>query len=261
MFVLTEKSIAKIVAELDDSEKVLEHVPLIHASYKIGEQGGWSMDELGLIGLTTHVLALIDRLERRSPIDQSIGAESAVEVEKGAMELAERMLAPIFRQHATSVDTSEVVLVALHLAAAKERLGGSLESAGNTGKEMQTVETRKIKVVIGHRLGKGQRIAKGVEEAGGVAIVIPGMAADMKLGDVMNQEKADLGLSFCGSGGAGAITAATKYGYKQKSHLRSIDAGITALRNGAQVLGFGFLDTEELGFRLVNEIRKMRKEE
>ena len=39
---------------------------------------------------------------------------------------------------------------------------------------------KEIIVVIGHRLGKGQNVAKGVEAAGGKAIVIPGMAADMK---------------------------------------------------------------------------------
>ena len=44
---------------------------------------------------------------------------------------------------------------------------------------------KEIVVVIAHRLGKGQNVAKGVEAAGGKAIVVPGMAADMKLGDVM----------------------------------------------------------------------------
>ncbi|HMS38193.1 MAG TPA: SFCGS family glycine-rich protein, partial [Arachnia sp.] len=56
-----------------------------------------------------------------------------------------------------------------------------------------------IKVVIGHRLGKGQRVADGVRQAGGEAILIPGLGADMKLGDVMNEQGADLGISFCGS--------------------------------------------------------------
>ena len=41
-------------------------------------------------------------------------------------------------------------------------------------------------VVIGHRMGKGQRIAKGIEEEGGEAVVIEGMLADMKLGDKMH---------------------------------------------------------------------------
>ena len=64
-----------------------------------------------------------------------------------------------------------------------------------------------ITVVIGDRLGKGQKVAAGVEKAGGRAVVVPGMAADMKLGDVMKAENATFGISFCGSGGAGAITA------------------------------------------------------
>ena len=117
-----------------------------------------------------------------------------------------------------------------------------------------------VKVVIGDRLGKGQAVARGVEAAGGVAILIPGMAADLRVGDVMHSEQADLGIAFCGSGGAGALMAANKYGYKVEHHLRSVEAGVTALRNGARVLGFGFLDTEELGRRLVEEYRRLKAE-
>lgn len=115
----------------------------------------------------------------------------------------------------------------------------------------------KVKIVIGDRLGKGHNIAKGVEAAGGIAIVIPGVGADMKVGDVVNREGADLGLSFCGSGGAGALTAKTKYGYTVEYGLRSVDAGITALRNGNKVIGFGFMDTEELGKRMTEECIKL----
>ncbi|EMT52881.1 SFCGS family glycine-rich protein [Brevibacillus borstelensis] len=116
----------------------------------------------------------------------------------------------------------------------------------------------KVKIVIGDRLGKGQNIAKGVEAAGGIPIVISGVGADMKVGDVMKQEEADLGLSFCGSGGAGALTAKTKYGYPVEYGLRSVDAGITALRSGKKVIGFGFMDTEELGRRMTEECIKLR---
>lgn len=108
-----------------------------------------------------------------------------------------------------------------------------------------------VVVVIGHRLGKGQKVAVGVEKAGGKAIVIPGMAADMKLGDAMKENNATIGISFCGSGGAGALMAANKYGYKAKHHLRSVEAGVTALKEGNTVLGFGFMDVEELGEKLV----------
>lgn len=118
---------------------------------------------------------------------------------------------------------------------------------------------RKIKVAIGHRLGKGQSVARGIEAAGGIAILIPGIAADMKLGDVMHEENADLGISFCGSGGAGALMASNKYGYPAEHHLRSVDGAVGAIHKGAKVLGLGFLDVEELGRRVVEEYIKYQK--
>lgn len=110
---------------------------------------------------------------------------------------------------------------------------------------------KKVVIVIGERMGKGHNVAKGIEAAGGEAYVIPGMAADMKLGDVMKEKSADLGISFCGSGGAGALMASNQYGYRGKHHLRSIDEGVTAVKEGYEVLGFGFMDVEELGKRIV----------
>ena len=38
--------------------------------------------------------------------------------------------------------------------------------------------SKKVVIVIGDRMGKGQKVAAGIEQAGGEAIVIPGMAAD-----------------------------------------------------------------------------------
>ncbi|GMQ61400.1 SFCGS family glycine-rich protein [Vallitalea maricola] len=116
-----------------------------------------------------------------------------------------------------------------------------------------------VTIVIGDRLGKGQNVAKGIEKAGGKAIVIEGMAADMRLGDEMEKANADLGISFCGSGGAGALMAANKYGYKVTHHLRSIEAGETAIQEGNKVLGFGFMDVEELGYRLTKAYIKMQE--
>ena len=116
--------------------------------------------------------------------------------------------------------------------------------------------SKEILVVIGHRLGKGQNVARGVEKAGGRAIVIPGMAADMKLGDVMHENNADIGISFCGSGGAGALTAKNKYGYPAVSELRSVAAAETAINNGMKVIGLGFMDSEELGEKVVLAYRK-----
>ena len=47
---------------------------------------------------------------------------------------------------------------------------------------------KEIVVVIAHRLGKGQNVAKGVEAAGGKAIVVPGMA-DRKRISISNEGK------------------------------------------------------------------------
>lgn len=116
-----------------------------------------------------------------------------------------------------------------------------------------------VKVVIGDRLGKGQAVAKGVEDAGGVAILIPGIGADMKLADVMRKEDADLGFSFCGSGGAGAITAQVKYDYSVAYGLNSIEAGIAALQEGKVVLGFVFMDEAELGRKMVKTFEALKK--
>lgn len=110
--------------------------------------------------------------------------------------------------------------------------------------------SKKVLIVIGDRLGKGQKVAAGIREAGGEAIVIPGMAADMKLGDVMHQNNADLGISFCGSGGAGALMASNKYGYKCRYGMCAVEEGVTAVKEGVKVLGFGFMDLEELGRRI-----------
>ncbi len=110
---------------------------------------------------------------------------------------------------------------------------------------------KKVMIVIGERMGKGNHVADGIRKAGGEAHVIPGMAADMKLGDVMHEMNADLGISFCGSGGAGALMASNKYGYKCRHSMRSVDEGVTAVRDGIKVLGFGFMDIEELGKRIV----------
>jgi uncharacterized protein (TIGR03577 family) len=118
---------------------------------------------------------------------------------------------------------------------------------------------KQVVVVIGDRLGKGKKVAAGVELSGGKAILISGMGADMKVGDVMKENDADFGISFCGSGGAGALMAANKYGFKAIHHLRSIESGITAIKEGYEVLGFGFMDKEELGKKLVEEYIKLHK--
>lgn len=115
-------------------------------------------------------------------------------------------------------------------------------------------------IIIGHRLGKGQNVARGIEKAGGEAFVIEGVTADMRVGDVMKEKHADLGICFCGSGGAGAITAKNKYGYKSTFDLRTVDAGMKAVKEGNEVLGFGFMDTEELGEKITLKYLELHRD-
>lgn len=110
-------------------------------------------------------------------------------------------------------------------------------------------------------MGKGQNIKKGIEAAGGTPILIEGMLADMKLGDTMNEHQADLGLSFCGSGGAGAISAATKYGYKYKQYQRTVKEGVNCVKDGFQAIGFPFMDSEELGYEITKAWKEMHANE
>lgn len=113
-----------------------------------------------------------------------------------------------------------------------------------------------LTIVVADRMGKGQNVARGIEKSGAKAILIPGIGADMKLGDTMHKENADFGISFCGSGGAGALIAKNKYGYPERHGMRSINEGVTAVNDGVKVFGFGFMDKEELGEALVKAINK-----
>lgn len=186
--------------------------------------------------LTSHVRAMAHRSVTGEPLPE-VEAELFDEISPDSMQLAREVVA----QFGNLPD---------------EEAGCSPFTSKSRKTTFKEQHMEQITVVIGDRLGKGQKVAAGVEKAGGRAVVVPGMAADMKLGDVMKAENATFGISFCGSGGAGAITAQTKYGYKAKYGMRSVDEGVTAINEGCNVLGFGFMDKEELGERLVQAWQK-----
>ncbi|MGT3086513.1 SFCGS family glycine-rich protein, partial [Salmonella enterica] len=116
-----------------------------------------------------------------------------------------------------------------------------------------------ITVVIGDRLGKGQKVAAGVEKAGGRAVVVPGVAADMKLGDVMTAENATFGISFCGSGGAGGVTPQTPNRLKAENGVRSGGESGTAPPQGCNLLGVGFFGKKKTGGRPVGGRGKKKR--
>lgn len=78
----------------------------------------------------------------------------------------------------------------------------------------------------------------------------------MKFGDIMKVENVIFGIFFCGSGGVGVIIVQIKYGYKVKYGMCFIDEGVIVINEGCNVLGFGFMDKEELGEWLVEVWKK-----
>ena len=50
------------------------------------------------------------------------------------------------------------------------------------------------------------------------------------------------------------MTAKAKYGHSIEFGMRTAEAGVTAVRQGKRVLGFGFIDTEELGFKIAQAL-------
>lgn len=125
----------------------------------------------------------------------------------------------------------------------------------------------KLTVVIGTRMGGGQKIKAGVEKAfkeknvEGNVIVIPGPAADMKLGVTMKENNADLGISQCGSGGAGAIAASTLLGWKQRNAIDTAEGAAQAVREGYRLIGMRFNDTEEVGYQIAKALIAEKEKE
>ncbi len=80
-----------------------------------------------------------------------------------------------------------------------------------------------ITVVIGDRLGKGQKARRRRWKSGRTCCGRPRVAADSAVFKGHNESgKRHLRHLLCGKGGAGAITAQTKYGYKAKYGMRAL---------------------------------------
>ena len=200
-----------------------------------------NFDDNMVMGFLNHTFALFQRLQTGERLPD-LGDDVLSQIDPEAVKLAKDALKIIEDVKGTVLDEAEIALVAIHIQNALQQANKESEEKTSMGKPI---------VVIGDRMGKGQHVADGVVKAGGEAYTIPGMAADMKLGDVMKEKNADLGISFCGSGGAGALNAQNKYGYKCRYGMRSIEEGEKAVADEIVALGFGFMDKEELGERIV----------
>jgi len=203
----------------------------------------------------THLVSIVGRLVgKEEPFegDEEMFSEIGEDSVKIAEGIADTICSNI---NIDEIPKGEIMLIATHIEFAKymEKNDDSME---NKERKME-----KVKIVIGHRFGKGKNVAEGVRQAGGEPILIEGMAADMKVGQYMKENEAHLGISFCGGGGGGALAAQNKYGYKAKYDLRTVPAGIGAVMAGYEALGFGIMDTEELGREItLAYIKKLAKD-
>lgn len=235
----TIESIEKILQIDDDIKEEAEKYSLGVLDHLV--DNGVGFDEHTSVGLLNHLFALIQRLDRGESLPD-LGEGILEQLDPKAVEMAKDALRIIEEGKNVVLDIGETALVAIHVQ-------NALENEDTENKE--DIKMGRPVVVIGDRMGKGQHVADGVVKAGGEAYTIPGMAADMKLGDVMKEKNADLGISFCGSGGAGALNAQNKHGYVCRYGMRSIEEGEKAIQDGIEALGFGFMDKEELGERIV----------
>lgn len=109
-----------------------EWCPVIKSVYQGGAAAGWVMDDLAILALTTHMAALLERLqagESIEPIDEEIIAQ----IDGQAMTMAASALKPAFDYYHRAANRSEIALVALHLAAAKERLSEAMSGSEDNG--------------------------------------------------------------------------------------------------------------------------------
>ena len=111
-----------------------------------------------------------------------------------------------------------------------------------------------ITVVIGDRLGKGQKSPQALK-SGRTCCGRPWRCGRHEAWRHNESGKRHLRHLLLRQRRRRRHHRQTKYGYKAKYGMRSIDEGVTAINEGCNVLGFGFMDKEELGERLV-EARK-----
>ena len=94
---------------------------LLNAAKLLAQEAGFVLDGPAQLGLVVHLASLIRRLAKGELI---LGIDTAVlnEVPRDCMDMAARLLQPLYDKTNQLVDPTEVGLVALHFAAARERV-------------------------------------------------------------------------------------------------------------------------------------------
>lgn len=80
---------------------------------------GIALDEQSRIGFYSHMVSFVRRVKGNERIMEITGLDS--QIEKETVEIARDIVKPIFEKHDTNIDKSEVLLVAIHIQAAKSK--------------------------------------------------------------------------------------------------------------------------------------------
>jgi hypothetical protein len=105
---------------------------LLAAAQAIGAEAGIRFDEPARLALANHLAALIRRLAVGEVL-QGIDASAFAEIPGPFLAMANRLIGPLYAEVGRPVDPAEVGLVALHFAAAHERM--SSNSTGGAADE------------------------------------------------------------------------------------------------------------------------------
>ncbi len=95
-------------------EAVEKHVPVMLAGL---EERGVTFDENGSIGVISHAIALVKRLEIGEKVKELDG-DVLSQLEEEAIEISRQVLKPIEAAYGVTVDDSELALLTIHVQTA-----------------------------------------------------------------------------------------------------------------------------------------------
>ena len=97
---------------------------LMKTAESLAAEGGIPLDDQARLGLATHLVGLVRRLTEGKPL-QGIDPAVFTQLPRDCMEIATRLIRPLYEAAGQPVDPAEVGLVALHFGAARERASTS----------------------------------------------------------------------------------------------------------------------------------------
>lgn len=85
-------------------------------------QRGVTFDEHGSLGVVSHLMALVKRMETGERV-KSLGDDVLDQLDEGSIEIARQVLRPLEEAYAMTLDQSELALVTIHVQTALMKLG------------------------------------------------------------------------------------------------------------------------------------------